>query len=273
MSRYSTMIAIALGIGLVTLAAGLATGSIAFLWNPEAIAIVVGGSLIAAAAGSTPRHLAETIKLLPALISRQPNAMSIAQWWIATNTAWRREGISALQQFIGTAPSPSAATILQFCADGFDPDEIARLTEQLLTTTAERYQRAIVFFRRIAGYAPTMGIVGTVIGLASALASGGDSATLLLQRIGFAFSATLWGLVTANFLWLPIAQRFESMLQEQRTIDRLHVEAARLVASGSTPLLTRYRLATLLPDTQQQQLLDHDATISSSAVVGSVTHQ
>ncbi|GIV56452.1 MAG: hypothetical protein KatS3mg040_1220 [Candidatus Kapaibacterium sp.] len=77
----------------------------------------------------------------------------------------------------------------------------------------------------------------------------------LLQRIGFAFSATLWGLVTANFLWLPLAQRLQVALDDQRALDRLHIQAARYAAEGITPLLMRYRLAMLLPEERRNQLL------------------
>ncbi len=259
MSRFQTIAAAGVGISLVALAAALATGTIGFLWNAEAIAIVLGGSILAAIAGSSPSQLASAVRMLRVIASQPPDGLSIARWWITTNIAWRRDGIQALQHVAVSSPCKEACTIIQFCADGFDPDEIARLSEQYLATNAVRYERAITFFRRLAGYAPTMGIIGTVIGLASALGASGDSPALLLQRIGFAFSATLWGLVTANFLWLPIAQRLESALDEQRRIDTLHIEAARLVASGSTPLLTRYRLATLLPEHLQKQLLTEES--------------
>lgn len=261
MSRYLTIAAAMLGIGLVAAAAAFATGSVAFLWNAEAIGIVLGGSLIATVASAGPTQTATAIKLVRVIAARPADPLRIARWWIDLNIAWRREGVQALARYVQTAPSPQLGAIVQFCADGIESDDIVRLAEQLLATDQERYGRAAAFFRRLAGYAPTMGIIGTVIGLASALGAGDQNPQLLLQRIGFAFSATLWGLVTANFLWLPIAQRVESLLDEQRTIDRINVEAARLVSSGSTPLLTRYHLATLLPDTLGTALLAEESTI------------
>ncbi|MCX7930255.1 MAG: MotA/TolQ/ExbB proton channel family protein [Chlorobi bacterium] len=255
MSRLTTIVAILFGIGAVAFMVMATTGSLSLLWNPEAILIVIGGSLIAGIAGSSPLQRKAAWESLRALTSKPADLLALARWWLTVSSTWRREGVLALQRMIPTAPSAYAATIVQLCADGLDSRSIVQLAEQLSATHARRYEQAIAFFRRLGGYAPTMGIIGTVIGLISALGNSGTSPATMLERIALSFSATLWGLVTANFLWLPIAQRLQEVSNEQRQCDQLHIEAAQLAANGATPITVRYHLATLLPPDQQSELL------------------
>ncbi|KXB98471.1 MAG: hypothetical protein AA908_03565 [Chlorobi bacterium NICIL-2] len=255
MSRLTTLLALGAGIVLVAAMAALATGTLAFLWNPEAITIVLGGSILATVAASSPMQVVSALRWLGAITKPRADELVLAEWWLQLALRWRHEGISGLKVAASSAPSDTAAAIAELCADGLDAESIVALAEELVQTRHRSIEQAIAFYRRLAGYAPTMGIIGTVIGLAAALGSTTADPVHLLQRIGFAFSATLWGLVTANFLWLPLAQRLQVALDDQRALDRLHIQAARYAAEGITPLLMRYRLAMLLPEERRNQLL------------------
>lgn len=258
MKQLGTLTPFAVGIIFVVAVAVVATGTFAFIGNLDAIAIVVIGSIIATVAGTPSADTIEALSRVRSLWQKTPDAVHVAQWWLELNLRWRRDGITALGTMIARAPCSSAAAIAQLCADGFDADTIAQLSEKLLASQRASFERAIGFFRRLAGYAPTMGIIGTVIGLASALGHSGDTPTALLHRIGFAFSATLWGLVTSNFVWLPIAQQLQALLDRTRQLDMLQLEAAKLIARGSVPVLTRYTLAMFLPDHARKAFLDSE---------------
>lgn len=255
MSRLTTILALGIGIVLVAVVAALATGTIAFLWNPEAITIVLGGSILATVAASSPTQVLHALRWLRAIVKPRADELALIEWWLQLALRWRHEGIGGLKAAATSAPSDTAAAIMELCADGFDAASIVALAEEFVQTRHHSIKQAIAFYRRLAGYAPTMGIIGTVIGLAAALGSTAVDFPHLLQRIGFAFSATLWGLVTANFLWLPLAQRLHSTLEDERALDRLHIRAARYAAEGTTPLLMRYHLAMLLPEERRTQLL------------------
>ncbi|RMF35649.1 MAG: hypothetical protein D6747_02145 [Chlorobiota bacterium] len=255
MSRLTTFLALGIGILLVAAVAALATGTIAFLWNPEALAIVFGGSILATVESSSPQQVLTALRWTGAIVKPRADELVLAEWWLQLALRWRHEGISGLKVAASSAPSDTVAAIAELCADGLDAASIVALAEELVQTRHRSIEQAIAFYRRLAGYAPTMGIIGTVIGLAAALGSTAADPAHLLQRIGFAFSATLWGLVTANFLWLPLAQRLQVALDDERALDRLHIQAARYAAEGITPLLMRYRLAMLLPQERRNQLL------------------
>ncbi len=255
MSRLTTFLALGIGILLVAAVAALATGTIAFLWNPEALAIVFGGSILATVASSSPQQVLNALRWTRAIVKPRADELVLAEWWLQLALRWRHEGISGLKVAASSAPSDTATAIVELCADGFDAPSIVAFAEDLVQTRYRSIEQAITFYRRLAGYAPTMGIIGTVIGLAAALGSTAADPAHLLLRIGFAFSATLWGLVTANFLWLPLAQRLQAALDDERALDRLHIHAARYAAEGTTPLLMRYRLAMLLPEERRNQLL------------------
>lgn len=263
MSGIWTFVLIAGGITLVVTLAAEATGTLSFIWNPEAMIIVVVGSFLAASAGSSPAAVKAAISSLRQLSSKPEDIPRIIEWWLLFNKRWRADGISGLADIIARAPNPTSAAIAQLCADGFDAETIERLAHQMVETRYQQAEHAIAFYRRLAGFAPTMGIIGTVIGLASALANGGDHPIALLQRIGFAFSATLWGLVTANFVWLPIAHRLRTTLEYEQAINRIHLDAIAYVASGTTPILTRYMLAMRVPEPYRSTLLQQDREIRS----------
>jgi chemotaxis protein MotA len=255
MRRVPIIVISSIGIALVATTAALTTGTIAFLWNPEAIAIVLGGSILASIAGSSPEHMVAALRALRAGLRPNADALTIAQWWIQVAIQWRHEGFSGLTRAVSSAPSTTAAALAELCADGLDAETIVSLAEEMVETHYRSYEGAISVYRRLAGYAPTMGIIGTVIGLAAALGNSGADPIQLLSRIGFAFSATLWGLVTANFLWLPLAQRLQSVLQQDRALNRLNIRAVQLATQGTSPLLMRYHLAMLLPEQQRKQFL------------------
>lgn len=259
MTRLSTPLLLGGGIAFVLSITVHATGTFAFLWNYEAIVIVLIGSWIAASAGTEFGTITDALRSLR-LLAGSPQAFApLVEWWFNVNLQWRKDGILALNGVEKTAPDATAAAIVQLCSDGLDADSIERLARKMVQAQYMRTQQVISYYRRLAGYAPTMGLIGTVIGLASALANGGDSPAILLQRIGFAFSATLWGLITANFLWLPIAQRLEKVLFNQQQRDLLHIEAATAIARGMSPLMTRYQIAMLLSPSERSAILRQHA--------------
>lgn len=263
MSKFWTFVLIACGITLVVTLTAQATGTLSFIWNPEAMVIVVVGSFLAASAGTSPATVKAAVSSLRRLSSKPDDILHVIEWWLLFNKRWRVDGITALTDVIARAPNPTSAAIARLCADGFDAETIERLAHQMVETHYQQTERAIAFYRRLAGFAPTMGIIGTVIGLASALANGGDHPIAILQRIGFAFSATLWGLVTANFVWLPIAHRLQAILAQEQALNRIHLDAISYVARGTTPILTRYMLAMRVPEPIRSTILQQDREIRS----------
>jgi chemotaxis protein MotA len=101
------------------------------------------------------------------------------------------------------------------------------------------------------GYAPTMGIIGTVMGLIMTLANAGTDPNLLIKNIASAFIATLWGIFSANILWLPVGDRLKRCHLEEKNMMEISLEGVLTLQSGEIPSIMKARLLGMLPQKDQ----------------------
>jgi len=131
-----------------------------------------------------------------------------------------------------------------FAVDGMDPEEIKRILEEDIFLRQQELKKGAAIFEIAGGYAPTMGIIGTVIGLVHVLSNISDT-TKLAGAIAVAFLATLYGIATANIFWLPIASKLKSQAEEQALMDHLVLEGILAIVQGKNPRLIRRELEIL----------------------------
>ncbi len=159
----------------------------------------------------------------------------------------RREGLLALEEAARTVDDPFLKKGLELAIDGTDPDEVAEILEAEIRAkkTADKVPKGL--FTDMGGYAPTVGIIGTVLSLTHVLGML-DQPELLGPSIAVALLATLWGVLSANIIWLPMAKRIEriSTLQTQRM--ELVVEGILAIQAGANPRVVQQKLAALIPN-------------------------
>ena len=158
----------------------------------------------------------------------------------------RGAGLLALEQDAEDVTDPFLRDALQNIADGTDADELRILLEDEISTAAKSRRTAAKFYNTMGGYAPTIGIIGTVVALTHVLENLGPPETLG-PAIATAFVATLWGLLTANFMWLPIGARLNRLCDLEIERMTLMMEGALAVQSGSQPRLLGERLRAMVP--------------------------
>ena len=117
-----------------------------------------------------------------------------------------------------------------------------------------RHDAYISMFNKMGGYAPTMGIIGTVMGLIMTLANAGKDPNTLIHSIASAFIATLWGIFSANLLWLPIADKLRQCHLEEKYMMEVSLEGVMAIQSGEIPSIVKSRLMSLLPQKEQDTL-------------------
>ncbi|WP_110588062.1 motility protein A [Microbacterium suaedae] len=157
----------------------------------------------------------------------------------------RSEGLLALEQLIEDAPDDFTRKALQALSDGTDAEDLRAVMDDEIAAVATRGQVASRFFSSLGGYAPTIGIVGTVVSLTHVLENL-DEPEHLGPMIAAAFVATLWGLLSANFIWNPIGGRLGRLNAVE--IERLTVisEGMLMIQSGTAPHLLEERLEALV---------------------------
>ncbi|WP_298229217.1 MotA/TolQ/ExbB proton channel family protein [Gryllotalpicola sp.] len=159
----------------------------------------------------------------------------------------RREGLLSLESDAAEAKDPFLKNALQNVADGVGEEELRTLLDDEIATKDRVGKASARWFKMAGGYAPTIGIIGTVISLTHVLANLSDPGHLG-PMIASAFVATLWGLLSANFIWLPIGDRLSRVTELETQRRQMILEAVLAVQAGAGPRLLSERLQAMIPN-------------------------
>jgi chemotaxis protein MotA len=213
--------------------------------------LVFGATIGAAMAGSTMddmRHLGRWLRMaltpatLPTMDQRIATLVELAG-------AARREGLLALDRQLGAVRDPFLRRGLRLAVDGVAPEHLQAVMEGDIRARTTEDRVAARFFARMGGYAPTIGIIGTVIGLIHVLGTL-DEVETIGPLIAAAFVATLWGVLSANVFWLPMSARI-TRTSELRTAQlQMLLVGITEIHAGTSPRALRQRLTSLLPPSQ-----------------------
>ncbi|GJM83671.1 hypothetical protein HMSSN139_61670 [Paenibacillus sp. HMSSN-139] len=137
---------------------------------------------------------------------------------------------------------------IQLVVDGTERAMVRQIMELEIDAVAKKYDGYAKIFESAGGYAPTMGIIGTVMGLIHVLGSLSEP-TALGPSIALAFTATLYGVASANLIFLPIASKIKSRCDDE--IDRMDMmlEGILSIQNGDHPLLVRRKLESFTAET------------------------
>ena len=158
----------------------------------------------------------------------------------------RREGLLALEDGLKSVDDEFLVKGVTMAIDGTDPEEVREILEAEVTAKRSTTKQAAKFFSDMGAYAPTVGIVGTVMGLVHVLENL-DKPETLGHSIAAAFLATLWGVASANVMWLPIASRIKRLGELECSRMELTIEGVAAIQAGSNPRVVAQKLKSLLP--------------------------
>lgn len=148
----------------------------------------------------------------------------------------RKNGLLSIESDIAgdTSTDPFILKGLQMIVDGVEPSTVRVTLESSAYITSERHKAGSAIFDAAGGFAPTMGIIGTVMGLVHVLGNLDDPKSLG-PKIAVAFIATLYGVASANLLWLPIGNKLKSMNKKEMIERELIIEAIVGIQEGINP--------------------------------------
>ncbi|WP_120337145.1 motility protein A [Cryobacterium soli] len=243
----ATLIGIVLAFGALLAMITIEGSQITAILLPAPMVLVFGATIAVGIAGGTLRDTIHAVKALPgAFLGRTTPPQKLIDQVVGLAEKARSSGLLALEQEADNISDPFLRGALQNIADGTDGDELRILLEDEIATRTKASRTAAKFFTTLGGYAPTVGIIGTVISLTHVLENL-DTPSTLGPMIAAAFVATLWGLLTANFLWLPIGNRLKRLSDIEAERMTLLMEGALAVQAGSQPRLLGERLQAMVP--------------------------
>ncbi len=170
----------------------------------------------------------------------------------------RREGILSLEKEIKNAKNPFLAKALTMAVDGIEPHVIREAMDSELEYLNEYGRVNCRIFRSAGGYAPTIGILGAVMGLIHVMENLSDPSRLG-EGIAVAFVATIYGVGSANLLLLPIATKMEVRHRHEIIINEMILEGIVALSTGENPRLIEEKLTSFLPNLQKLQKDKHPA--------------
>ncbi len=205
------------------------------LLNGPAALIVLGGTFGAAIIQTPKTHLVRALSLF-AWVIKPPKILhktTINQFVNWANIA-RKRGLLGLDTLIASEKNPFVKKGLQMLVDGVAAEKIRRILEHDIELLRERDHNAAGFFESMGGYAPTIGIIGAVIGLIHVMGHIGNPDELG-PALAIAFLATLYGVAFANLLCLPVANKLRAHVDRYAVWQRLVVEGMVAIADGENP--------------------------------------
>lgn len=236
----------------------------AFIWEGGAVnalfllppmLIVFGGTFAAVIIGFGYENFKNIFKLIKlAYFPPEYNPHPIINTFVQLAFKARKEGLLSIERDIEKIDFFFCKKLLRNAIDGTDPETLQDLAELEMKTIQERHYSNIFIFTKMGGYAPTMGILGTVMGLIMALSHAGADPTTLIKSIATAFIATLWGVFTANLIWLPIADKLKKCHLDEKQMMQLSLQGVLALQSGEIPVLVKSRLVSMLPQREQEQM-------------------
>jgi chemotaxis protein MotA len=254
--KGSTLIGILLGVSAIFGAFFLEGGSAGTLFLLPAMMIVIGGTLAAGLAGSSFEILFRIpVLLIIAVSPKIYDWKKILDQIVKFASISRRDGILSLEEKLKTVEHPFMRKLFQVMIDGSEPEILNHIAEVELQNLTDRHMENIVFFNKLGGYSPTMGIIGTVMGLISTFSAAGSDPNVLIQHIATAFIATLWGIFMANIVWLPLADKLRFLHDGEVKVMNFILNGIQGVQIGETPTVILTRLAAAFPISQQAEIL------------------
>ncbi|OXM14619.1 flagellar motor stator protein MotA [Paenibacillus herberti] len=251
----STVIGIVLGLVAVLVGMVLKGAGLYNLVNPAAFMIIIVGTAASLFIGFPMSELAKFPQLLKLifisqkLITRQNLITMFAEWASIT----RREGLLALETKVDEIEDPFLKNGMRMIIDGNDQDFVRDVLLEDISAMEERHKTGALLFTQAGTYAPTLGVLGAVVGLIAALSDMSDM-TKLAHAIAGAFIATLLGIFTGYVLWHPIANKLKRMSKRESQLKLMMVEGLLSIQSGVSTTAINQKLSVYLSPKERIQM-------------------
>lgn len=230
-----SILGVLLGVGALLLGNMLDGGQIGSLVNVSALIIVLGGTIGATLLHFPPLVFVRSLKLsvwvlVPQKINMKGHIVKMVNWSVLA----RKEGLLGLENELDREKDPFIRKGLQLLVDGNEPEVIRDILEVELTTRENMDYQAARLYEAMGGYAPTIGILGAVMGLIHVMENLADPA-LLGAGIATAFVATIYGVASANLFFLPIANKLKAHIFASTQAREMIVVGLTGIAEGENP--------------------------------------
>jgi chemotaxis protein MotA len=242
-----TLIGVLAGFAAIFVAVTLEGGNPMAMFLLPPMLLVLGGSIAVALAGNTlgdaPRFGKDLVKAMSGKAAKPGASLAVV---VSLAEQARREGPAGLEDAASQLTDPFLKEALELAIDGTDPEDLQDVLFGKIEAKRTYDKVGAKFYADMGAYAPTLGIVGTVMGLVHVLENLSEPESLG-HLIAAAFLATLWGVMSANVIFLPVAARLKRLSELEIASMEVVVEGVLAIQSGASPRVVARKLGSLLP--------------------------
>lgn len=227
-------------------------GNLASLLQVSAAMIIFGGTFgIALIANpfSYIKKIPAALKLI--MFHKKHNYNELIDKLCEIANKARKDGLLSLEAEAENVADPFIKKGLGYIADGVDPEFLKKMLYNEIEAQAKKYEQAATVFESMGGTAPTMGVLGTVMGMINVLShmnANNSDMTKMIQSIGSAFIATMYGLASANLLWLPLGSHIKTVTESESDYMEIIVDGLLAIQAGEPSSRLKDRLLARLED-------------------------
>jgi chemotaxis protein MotA len=246
----SSISGIVLALGGILAGLLLEGGNLRQILQPTAAMIVFGGTIGAVMLQFPLTVVLQAVRRLGSVfVNPKQNPHSIIQRLVQYAQKARREGIISLDSNLPQIDDPFLRKSLMLAVDGTEPQELRKIMELELDNQAEYEDQVPLVFESAGGFAPTIGIIGAVLGLIQVMQHL-DKIDEVGKGIAVAFVATIYGVGSANLLYLPIAGKMKIRIREEQIAREMTLEGVASILEGMNPRMLETKLLGFLVEAE-----------------------
>ncbi len=250
----ATIIGLLVAWGALAVALIMEGGRPADLVNPSAFILVLGGTIGATTIAFSMKQLASVPMIVRnAFFTSEADLAQMIRIVVDFARKARKEGILALEEECRSIDNKFLQTGLRLVIDGTPSEMVREILETEIVSLQERHKVGQSIFNTMGGFAPTLGIIGTVMGLVHMLASLNQPGKMG-PAIAAAFIATLYGVAFANLVFLPIGTKLKSKTSEEIIAYDMIVEGILSIQAGDNPRMVESKMMAYLPPKLRAEL-------------------
>lgn len=243
----ATLIGLILAFGAMFVMMSLEHVPVQAVFLPAPMIFVFGATIASTIASGPLSDSLVSAKAVPrALFGKRPDHQARVDKLVELARVARSGGMLTLESHAREETDEFLAAGLQSMADGVDGEALREQLENGVDSKSNADKIPIKTFFNMGSYAPTIGVIGTVITMLHALANL-SSPELLGPMIAAAFVATLWGLVSSNLMWLPISAKLQRLSEMEIQGMAITTEGLLSIQEGAQPIMLSERLESMLP--------------------------
>lgn len=264
LNRQSTLVGLIMGVAAVLLLLVFEGGNLLSFLNAGALVLILGGSV---AVSITSFGLKEVFAmpayfktaLAPPGVDLKAEIVTL----LSFSEKARREGLLSLEDDMESVKDEMTRKAMQMVIDGTEPENILTVLEDFSESTKKHAKIPAEIFETLGGFSPTLGIIGTVMGLVHVLEGlgGGGGIQQLGEGIAVAFIATFYGIGFANLLWLPLSNKIKWIIHHEESRRQIITSGVLGIQSGDNPRVLKDKLIALIGDPVERKKIEAEVNL------------